>query len=435
MYEAFKNQLIADFEERRDLTVAEKRYVGSEPLFGTRSDDYQTYKRIIDSFTRVAQNRIQKLVMQLCEKYKFAATKGEMGDGWHIEVDHAGVRKRVVLYASPMAIDSGKIGHYVHSVAESDSHVYFVFLVKDSAESQHEINVFEYRLNRAAFEIYGYGDTSVDLDEKMTCMVFENFLELFFGHKEKEDFQAAMRGFKEEYHKAIGYQVTELCSPHNLKKLKETLDEDLKKFSYQRIREKHFRESKKSDPWAKDIFDSKFDAVHAQYVDGGKYKMMLSSADFAESFLTSEWLYRKYITLESLDNTFIVSGYLKSIEQLLWDIILIVGQGRKIRGCTIQSADDTEIDKTLGALEFFVGNWDNADLYDPSLKDMNHYFQNYLKSKIAQWRSLSRNGYFHKHKLESKEKVESIREDTIYLYFLILGSLNLTDEDIDKIIS
>lgn len=39
-----------------------------------------------------------------------------------------------------------------------------------------------------------------------------------------------------------------------------------------------------------------------------------------------------------------------------------------------------------------------------------------------------RNGYFHKHNLENKKQVDAIRDETYFLYLLILGSISLDDD-------
>ena len=58
----------------------------------------------------------------------------------------------------------------------------------------------------------------------------------------------------------------------------------------------------------------------------------------------------------------------------------------------------------------------------------------YLKSQLSDWRSQNRNGYLHKDNLEGKEAVETVRDETYFLYMLILGSLAL-DEEVLAILS
>ena len=160
------------------------------------------------------------------------------------------------------------------------------------------------------------------------------------------------------------------------------------------------------------------------------YEIMVGESDFARSFLTSEWIFKKYLYNENLDNTYIVAGYLKSVEQLLWDIIFRLGQGKYIRGLAIQETDNDDIDKTLGSLEYFITSYENDDIFDRVFAYSKHFLMRYLRSKLRIWRTYYRNGYFHKDNLKDEEKIKKIREETIYIYFLLLGSVDLSKDDI-----
>ena len=158
--------------------------------------------------------------------------------------------------------------------------------------------------------------------------------------------------------------------------------------------------------------------------------MLVGNSDFAISLLTSEWLYRQYGTIPGLDNTYVVTGYCKSIEQLLWRIISVVGKGRKIGLSNSEVGDNTSAsDTTLGALKYFLNATKNADLFNKIFGDNTFYAQRYLNYQLSEWIEHERNGNFHKHNL-TPERVGIIREQTLYLYFLILGSLTLTNDTI-----
>ena len=129
-----------------------------------------------------------------------------------------------------------------------------------------------------------------------------------------------------------------------------------------------------------DLNNYNFGNIKNRFIAQGRYSLLLGNRDFAKSFLTSEWLFKKYFSLEEMDNTFIVAGYLKSIEQLLWDIIYLIGQGRQIRGGTVEEDNGNAIDTTLGSLQRFITNYDNADLFEAAFDTGPHfeYFINFL---------------------------------------------------------
>lgn len=53
------------------------------------------------------------------------------------------------------------------------------------------------------------------------------------------------------------------------------------------------------------------------FITERKYNIMVSNKDFCSSFITSEWLYKNMNTENLLEKTYIVTGYIKSIEQLM----------------------------------------------------------------------------------------------------------------------
>ena len=172
------------------------------------------------------------------------------------------------------------------------------------------------------------------------------------------------------------------------------------------------------------------------FINKKRYKILFGNRSFAKSYLTSEWLFKKYVMLPEMDNTFIVSGYLKSVEQLLWDILKIKGINRLIRtsnnsDASIDGSDD--IDVTLGNIQYFLSDYDNRDLFDKSFKKNQRAVSCYFRNQLGRWRNYYRNGYFHKDNLQDIKLVEIIRNQTIYLYFLILGSLSLNVSDIEAL--
>ena len=157
---------------------------------------------------------------------------------------------------------------------------------------------------------------------------------------------------------------------------------------------------------------------------------MIGSSNFALSFITSEWYYSIYQLTENLDLTPVVTGYLKSIEQLLFAIInLAKGSGITIKSkdnAIIEFTEDTEntADTTLWALEQVIA-------HNGKILDVNKYVREHLVATVDDWREKHRNGYFHKHNLQSIEKVKEIRERAFQLYFLILGSCTVKDSQLD----
>ena len=264
---------------------------------------------------------------------------------------------------------------------------------------------------------------------KLKLFFFEEFIEKLFGYDEKMKFLQSMKDFKAEVHQVIGYRITELCSSANRVKLKKSLLTELKEFDYKTVKEEKNTVLKGYKNYV-ELSDADFLHIYERFQTNELYKLLLGDMDFAKSFLTSEWLYKKYFTLSELDNTFIVAGYLKSVEQMLWDIVLILGKGRTIQNTLISDENLNLLNKTLGSLEHFFEDRANLDLFRDVFGNNKGFVVKYLKSQIDLWRINYRNGYFHKRKLNERSTVENIRKETVYLYMIILGSIDLTSENI-----
>lgn len=412
IYTEFKKKLISEFELKRDLLVLKSKGRKLEPLFGIKSDNDKLYMDILSAFETIAIQNVENLVAQLCEVKGVA--RNPRPESFDVELMVDGERVYFDFRTQPFSMDTANRARLIGRIQAADAPVKIVFLLKDGVESQRALQIFEEK-------------TGIE------CMLFEAFLGEIFGKEEEFAFATAMANFKEEMHKVIGYQITELCSPHNLANLKMELNEELKNFDYESIKANRFAVLVANGEEDKELRKKNFDIIKNVFINNGRYKLLLGNGDFAESFLTSEWLYKKYFMLEELDNTFIVAGYLKSIEQLLWDIIFMVGKGRKIRKVTIDENNKNVIDKTLGALQSFMSNWSNTDLFQGAFEGGKAYVRDYLAIQISDWRNDYRNGYFHKHALKEKARIDAIREETFFLYFLILGAVRMTPEQVKKL--
>ena len=63
--------------------------------------------------------------------------------------------------------------------------------------------------------------------------------------------------------------------------------------------------------------------MEKNYLTGGLFKSIIGSQEYAESFLTSEWLFYSLKELNNFDYSAVICGYLKSVEQLLQKIVMI----------------------------------------------------------------------------------------------------------------
>lgn len=156
---------------------------------------------------------------------------------------------------------------------------------------------------------------------------------------------------------------------------------------------------------------------------------MVSSNDFADSFISAEWSYDVYYNaMGELELTGIIAGYLKSIEQLMYKIVRFhKNQGVKIKtseGFKPYTSDNEDIiDSTLWSLNYFLTSPQGKFAQSAKIRGC-------IYKAVDLWRQYQRNGYFHKHNLYAADnKISEVRELTLYLYFLILGGIHFSPEE------
>ena len=258
-------------------------------------------------------------------------------------------------------------------------------------------------------------NSEADIDVRF-CL-FRDVFRKYFGPDEYDIFLEYVNDFNERALNLIGFSTVITPSEEAIAKFRIKVGEMIFKYPYK-------------DYIPKDIFENQVRILTKNYLERGLYKAMVGYAPFAVSFVSSEWYYGMYKVTNSLDQTGIVAGYLKSVEQLLYAIIQFSKDKGKIfldRDKTyIEYTNDNEsrIDKTLGSLiTFFKLNNEILDVSD--------YVKNHIINIIDDWRDKNRNGYFHKDNLQNVDKIEEIRKKAIYLYFLILGGCTISNEQFE----
>ena len=405
IYEEFKSGILGEFKTKRDITVSE--YKIEKPSYILEiSEDYELYKKLIDIFEMVSIKYFNGLFKRLCQQYDIDYREEVSLENFRADglVKYNGIEK-VIEFKSFPTLQNKKF--IIHVQKKINKPLIIVFLIKNNINGQNAIKKFS---------------EGIDKDIEVECITFEELISYFMGENESLKFREAMSNFQEEIHKTIGYQITEILNEENLKKFIKKTENEILEFPYEYI---------KSQKTCNYIDSHEYDIIKKSYINKEKYKILLGKKDFAESFISSEWLYQNYIGSDELDNTFIVAGYLKSIEQILWDILLVMDYENRIYWEPIIGSDD-KINNTLGSLEYLLNSWKNENLFNNSF-DNTRNLMGYLNENIKVWRRNYRNGYFHKDNLNELEKVKIIRDETFYLYMLIIGSLSLSEKDIGKL--
>lgn len=188
--------------------------------------------------------------------------------------------------------------------------------------------------------------------------------------------------------------------------------------------------------------------IERNYLDGELFICLFQEEnDFAKSYITSEWLYKALkLSSESsfnYDGAAIVFGYMKSIEQLLYDIaihyrgsegikmVLVKGKtsdtSRQVNGHHYYYEDFTEdncnnrhFDFSLNSLiDFMDYNYERISCLSG---DNSRNVVREIYNLLMDYKNDCRNRLFHKGNLDDWEDIDRIRNNTYILYSLVLGA-------------
>ena len=283
-----------------------------------------------------------------------------------------------------------------------------------------------------------------------------DFFLKYFNEDEYCTFLTHLDSYIKEAKSVIGFKTIPIQSYMNPSMLVSFIDKTIHDFNYEDYTYQIIDTFKNKD--YAPVINSRTQyldhiKIREQYFSSGLYRTLFGTNDYSRSLLTSEWLYSSLGDTENYDYTAIITGYLKSIEQLLLTIInLTVNSKCKIACRNPQKAspiyyekknskdiewlthyDSQTCDKTpytdhtkdnypyisndIGAYQHFI----RVNPHALNIPDASHI----LSAMIGCFRNEFRNEYLHKKNLYNKETVKIVRENTFYLYYLLIGLIRV----------
>ena len=393
------------------------------PLFSIASDNfyiYQKYERVVQSDVR--NYLINPILEELLNN-----------SGYKVESQLDKLRKH-------SGYNNDKIEHYSicpFQFVITNFQIDKVIILHFSDEQDFELN--QYR------ELINISDYSIKM-----------FFDEFINDNLYNYFLTTLEEVIEEMQKLIGFDTIPSINISNVTGVKLDLRETIKNIDFQLLT---YNSSKEFDSLSRNDLSN-----ICSNLDNGKAQVMVGESDFAQSYITSEYLYQVLVDkfnnnkLEyKFDYTSVVAGYLKTIEQFLYKLLcyqmdydrsekwIKIGKKYVYRNKKREYPRKEEVrenpknkgiyqvlvtrnnlkfmDISLGSLIWYV--YDNENCWN--LSDQG---KELLKTLLFDYKDSVRNGYFHKHNLEDIEEVKRIRDNTLYLLCFIIGSLK--DFDISK---
>lgn len=276
----------------------------------------------------------------------------------------------------------------------------------------------------AMVELGEYGDALIDLtsnEERKHGANIEHITlqDLFslISDNEYQEYKSYVKKYNEEIRKLIGYRTIVVPSESSMGKMKADIMNELKSINFSSLLRKD------------GIYDGQVKRINDNFWSRGLSKAVIGNSAFAESFISSEWYYQTHTVSTALEQTAIVAGYLKSVEQLLYSLVcLSIGTGtfikRKGKGKAVyiefSKENIDEIDTSLGSIVGYARHY-------LQLWDVNSYTKEYIVRKLDEYRQDYRNEYFHKDNVTSIAEIKAIRNETLLMYYLLLGAMKITD--------
>lgn len=412
-------------------------------------EDYAQYDSIIKTGHELVIEMINALIQALLEEYNIPVTYYDLSkgisnayffDGEEEQVEHSKVRqkKRILAFSrndinrdilyifKEFGIEKRVPDNILASICQSTKLAMYCYI--------------SYVENEAYSEVLNHNDNEKDPTRGTGIYSLKQFFIDFFSQDEYTIFKSYTKKFEDSVNEYFGFVLLRTLKPNAILNFKKQVWNELQKINVSRISE------------LSRISDSQRNIIEKHFFDERNCDIVLGKSDFAQSYMTAEWLYLSLPNAGKIDLTAIAMGYFKSIEQLLFRFISlhtleVDGCSRKIKliGIGLEEITnsliaDREKTKliTLGGLTGFFGQYyndtgrhvpQNQDLLAAGIDSQTHDFI------IETLRSVTplRNGYFHKDNLENWDEVKRARTTAQLIFYLILGAYSLSENDKEKL--
>lgn len=417
--ETLKNRIIGDTASVSQTDViddCENDNIESKRLFDVSGDNFAAQKVIVEEKYYWVEICVLKIIMNLLKRYgiKYHEIYYPGNNEQHsICIEQNGRVAECyflydVFYGENNRTDYDEIAQKLYSNKSSGVDVVKIYIFRD------DITMFD-------LAALTYSNVEKDNNLKVDINPLRVFFEEYFDEHEYECFIEYVDDFNDKARNHIGYRTVIVPSPEMMINFKDRKARVLETYKFN---ENMLERVSKED----------IQRLDYNFKNRKMYQALVSEQDFSNSFISSEWAYDMFSSfMGELDLTGIASGYLKSIEQLLFYLLkqhkgeagrkvnVYDENGKKKLQDLLISTEDERIESTLGALQTFFEH--NRDLFDVGKKT-----KGFITDSISDWRAKNRNGYFHKDNLHDPGVLTEIRERTIFLYYLILGGVKITDE-------
>lgn len=280
--------------------------------------------------------------------------------------------------------------------------------------------------DKAYLQVVGHDDNEEDPGRGYNLFSAKWFFETYFGQAECECFMRYVGAYIRAVKDYLGYIQVKALTPNAMASFRLLVESHFLEFDYKESCEPVTNRFNKTFV----LEDEGYQSIREQFIDQKCYLMMVGINDFAESFVTAEWLRDSMGKAGAIDLTAIGLGYFKAVEQLMYALICL----HKNEGKTIKAAGSkdriplndaniraNEIDTSLGSMAKFY-----KDYLRMFRGSVDYRAKCYIREVLFGYADL-RNGYLHKDNIHDMARIDEIRASTIRVIFLLLGAHELDE--------
>nr|DAH08067.1 MAG TPA: hypothetical protein [Caudoviricetes sp.] len=381
-----------------------------EPLFCVSNKQFPLMKTVAHLSNYQVLNGCRQLCIDMCKQMGLMVkeTPEREDVDFILEMDNGSMGVLISFTSNFMPNVSDEIMHTIEKL--------MVVVLQDSMDGQPQF----FKPNNHKYRNYKYKDC---IDQ----ITIKQFFEML-GRDDYEDFKECVGRYNYEAEQKLGITVSAIPTKKAVEKHREKIQKELLSYFYANELQTLFEEEEISD--MKKWFEK-------------NYEVLTSNADFSRSLISSEWYYDLQVkTDEGIEQTAIVAGYLKSLEQLLCSILLVLSEDENNEFMFFTNKEGKE--KT--GQDRLPLNYENQKLVLTMAKNILKAIKGNKKSVLRRTKMTdrvieylekyvekTRNGYMHKDNLYEWTDIQNIRTKTYAAYFMVLGTFFIDVEKLSHI--
>lgn len=413
-------------------------------MSGSKEILFEDIVRVIVELARIYELDMKPVNLTRENAYLY----GPEGGRTKVPSMQSGIRKSFVYRVQKDSIS------YIYAFKEFGIGEYLPESMRTPMSQQ--LNAIEFRHvsfveSKAYSDILNHATDANDPTRGTGSYTLEQFFDTYFSKEEYRSFIKALNELKRQVREYYGLTIVKMLSANAMHNFRRDVRDKLMSQDYTSLLPEGSITSEQ-----RAILDS-------HYLNEGAFEGLVGTKDYAQSFSTAEWMYNSlrgkseqssssHSTIPDtamIDLTPILLGYIKAIEQFLFDFICLHTAERDgVTRIVYVGHDEPLVNRdtalglkdklTLGGLTGFFGfrfrngqlkrkdgNLWNSDLLYPDITSDTYGVIVDTLSSIPELR----NGYLHKDNLLSWPEVERTRSHILLSFYLLLGSYMLSDDD------